>query len=429
MRKPLLLCYLSLSCMALASAPTNAQSPDLSLLTTQQKNEGVGQVQPSQPNVEEPDRPKRFRWIDSSSLIRRNYDTPVAMGAVGATGFGAAGYANSNRDSYDPRWWDQRSFQNDDNTSNGEPPLNPAITENNPDPGYLGYAATDGLKNPQKFEHGNRPFIIDIAANAVVVRDLYRFSAPINESVSSTRLGMTGATGFDASFGLLSKSDESYGLQFGGFYVSGSDRADADLVSFLYTNPQIGFSPHAMQSTRDSALRTFEANVVLPGYRKFPWSLGVRYLRFDDTLTNQVMPTGIFHQIQTHSNSALLQVTTQPGGDYRYFQVESLLQFGAGLFSADSTTDLDNVVSATPFPKHIVTDRINFTTFGQVRLGLALPLGNVGVLRSGVSAMAQHDLAQAAAQISHAELVNQKYHLRTEPLFIGSLYLGAEFKR
>jgi hypothetical protein len=390
--------------------------PDLSQLSDSQKEQGVGQLQKP-----EPEPPPRDSERDKQ---RHHYHPNYLLGAgAGATGGAMIG----------------QGFRNRPITKADDKDCDPSLDYNSDLPQvpmeYSGDPSQDCLEETtparlMHFDGGPKIPKIKVDVHALFARDLSRFDAQIVDGINTNQLGWSGASGIQASMGIQPPNPSDTGLQLGFALIGGDDEARTSSAQRLYTQPSIGFSPSPFVSFREMSLATVEGNLLSPVSQWGQVAIGMRWMNVNDTLENQVLPNGLFQHIRTRSNSFLVQLSIEPKLEFKRARLESLFQIGAGPVFSDSNTQFRNLVGAPAgLPSEIVLDRVTGAVFFKGQLGLAFPLRRWLSVQSGVQLIAQSDIAPAAAQISHTDLAQQKFHLRTESLVLGSLFVGIEVSR
>ncbi len=215
-----------------------------------------------------------------------------------------------------------------------------------------------------------------------------------------------------------------------GFAIAqGLDEATAVGVNRLFTTPAIGFSTSPFRSQREMSFATVEGNLLLAGM-PYKSVIGIRWLHLRDGLENQVLPAGHTHRINTISDSLVAQFMIQPSVEWERVKLESLFQVGAGAFHGTSSTQIERIVGGPiDAPFDIQASRTTGTLFFKGQIGVAIPVQKWFAFRGGIQLLAVTETAQAAGQMKSTDFVQQKYHLRTESLALGSLYAGIEMRR
>ena len=410
------------------------EPPDLSKLSYTQKENGFGQFQASklEPSAEpssskdsserlERERAKRLR-AEEQLRIERMQRQQVMLGAGAGMVAGGMVLGNSlqqNRFGQAPNGLDFNDLND---------PSLPRLDVQRDVPEYQ--VADPISPTAMNFRPSNVVHPIGVKVNSLFFRDLSRFDAQIVDGINSNQLGWSGAAGIESSFYLNSSGSNDFGFNLGFALVRGDDESRASSVQLLYTNPNIGFAPSPFLSHRDTGLATVEGNITFSTTNFGQSAIGLRWFHVDDSLENQVLPDGLFHRIETTSNSFLLQYTFAPTIELKRLQVDSLFQIGVGPMIGKSSTRLGNFVGGPAgLPSEIVLDRITGTAFFKGQLGLVLPIRKWFAARTGVQLLAQTDVAESAAQISHIDFAQQRYHLRTESMVLGGLFAGVELRR
>jgi hypothetical protein len=283
---------------------------------------------------------------------------------------------------------------------------------------------------PLNFKNVAHEFQLDASVNALFLRDLSRFDSQIVDGINSNQLGWAGATGIEGTFSILPVLDADAGMNVGFMLAQGDDESRSASAQLLYTTPNLGFAPNPFRSYRDTELATVQANLLLPKESVGNGAVGIRWFHMGDTLTNQVLPNGLHHRVHTTSDSFVLQCSLAPTLEFKRVRVESLFQIGVGPMFGKSRTQLRNFVGGPPgLANEIVVDRVSGTAFFHGKLGLAIPIRKWLTTSLGVQLVAQTDMAEAAAQMSHTDFANQRYHLRTESMVLGGLFAGLEVRR
>ena len=396
-----------------------ADPPDLSQLSDEQKEQGFGQLQ--KPDPEPPPSPPSNRDKDK----RKHHYHPNYIVGAGAGATGGVIVGNSLRKQ---RFGNAADYDiNAPVDYNSDLPQVPLQEPPDPSDYYVEDPPPAKLMNFDAVPAGPN---IKVDVQSLFARDLSRFDAQIVDGINTNQLGWSGATGIEVALRIQRSTPSELGLQAGFALIGGDDEARSSSAQLLYTKPNIGFAPSPFVSYRDTSLATVEGNLLSP---VFPWGqagLGMRWLHLQDTLENQVLPNGLFQHIETKSNSFVIQFTLEPSLEFKRVRLESLFQIGVGPVFSKSNTQFQNLVGGPPgLPNEIVLDRVSGTAFFKGQLGLAIPLRHWLVARTGVQLLAQSDTAPAAAQISHTDLALQRFHLRTESMAIGALFVGIELKR
>jgi hypothetical protein len=399
-----------------AAASHAIDPPDLSALSESQKEQGFGQLQTPAPeptpSEKEREKPKRDCYP--------NYVLGAGAGAAGGVIAGEGFRRNRFGAPNDYRSDSQTELHSGLTQVPEEPTWDPAdeSTEQTPPARMLNFDGTPKLPK------------VKVDVHALFARDLARFDAPIVDGINNEQLGWSGASGIDASLRLQFPNPSDGGYHVGFALIGGDDEARTTSAQRLYTTPSIGFSPSPFVSLRDMSLATVEGNLLSPAS---PWgqvAIGMRWLNVTDSLENQVIPNGLYQHIQTSSNSFMVQLMIEPKIEFKRVRFESLFQIGAGPVFSNSSTEFRNLVGGPAgLPNVIELDRVTGAVFLKGKLGLAIPIRRWLAVQSGVELLTQSDIAPAAAQLSHTDLAQQRFHLRTESMVVGSLFVGLEVCR
>lgn len=396
-----------------------ADPPDLSQLSDAQKEQGFGQLQAPDPEPPPSPSPPPHRDRDK----RKHHYHPNYIVGAGAGATGGVIVGNSLR---------KQSFRSAEDYDINSPvdynsDLPQVPLQQSPDPSEY-YVEDPPPAKLMNFDGVPTRPNIEVDVQALFARDLSRFDAQVVDGINTNQLGWSGASGIEVALRIQRPTE--LGLEAGFALIGGDDEARTSSAQLLYTKPNIGFAASPFVSYRDTSLATVEGNMLSP---VFPWGqarLGMRWLHVQDTLENQVLPNGLFQHIETKSNSFLIQLALEPSLEFKRVRLESLFQIGIGPVFSKSNTHFRNLVGGPPgLPSEIVLDRASGTVFFKGRLGLAIPIRHWLVARTGVQLLAQSDTAPASAQISHTDLALQRFHLRTESMAIGALFVGIELKR
>jgi hypothetical protein len=406
---------------AFLSFPNLAQSqsfiPDLSQLSESQKNDGIGQFQEKsqeekdQEKEEQRKRERRERERREQERLRWHHSvhqaSPVII--VGAAGTGAALGNSTLRDS--------------DSTDPivSEPTI---VYEDESEPAYdssLNSLEASPIAKPLRFRDR---FQLSIDGNALAFYDLSGSSTPITQNIQASRVRIKEATGFEAAIGIRPIRSGESGFGIRGMFIEGSSSANTASATLLFTNPNIGFAGNPVQVVRDSSLLGLEANWLF-GELLMQSHFGFRFHQYEDGLLTRVMPSGVSHQINTQSTSAMAQFGINPRTELGYIHLESMFQVGAGIVAGESETLLRGVVG--PISDFTIeSDRIKMALLFHGRMGIAIPITKYGRLRTGLQLLAHNNMAHAAGQIPVTNFANSQARLRTNTLAIGGGYAGFE---
>ena len=402
---------------------------DLSQLTEEEKEEGIGQFQPKIPKNKEPNTP-RSKPKDDRPRHHRSFvpgPAPIVIGGLGAGAIGAGSLVLSQHQPWQesssgPAIVDEwgHASQNDGLTEDMDPSLFSEQTELH-QPNLM-------HTEPLKLRFKDR-YRISAKAEALFLRDMSGLNVPITQGIQSSRLRWNNGIGVDANFSISPRTKSDFGFDLGFLSSRASDSVQTSSATLLFTDPHIGFAAHPFSSRRETGFLSFDSNFLLPD-GVYHAAIGFRITNVEDLLENRVLSDGLTHRIDTNSTTYLLQASISPRWEFQFVHIESLFQIGAGAFYGEATTQLRNVVGGpSPGGDDIFVDRWKGTVYFRGKLGAAIPIGYFGKLRAGFQFLAQDQYAHPAGQMRSVDFITPSYGLQTNSYLMGGLFVGLELYR